>query len=64
MKKLKITKAQIRQGLRWSVFGMAALTMCVKVAEVGAYNSLQTMVDNPEVASYSSLVNDGYLIIK
>jgi hypothetical protein len=64
MKKMKITKKQLRQGLRWSVFGMAALTMCFKIAEVGAYNSLQTMVENPEVAVYSSLTTDGYLIVK
>ncbi len=56
MRKAKITKAQIMQGLRWAVFAMAALTMSVKIAEVSAYNSLQMMNENPEVATYSSLV--------
>jgi hypothetical protein len=60
----KITKTQITQGLRWAVFVMAALTMSIKIAEVAAYNSFRTIVENPEIAQFSTLVNSGYLIIK
>ncbi|MFK7779741.1 MAG: hypothetical protein QM490_01215 [Candidatus Gracilibacteria bacterium] len=60
----KITKAQVTQGLRWSVFIMAALTMSIKIAEVSAYNSFKMIIENPEIAQYSTLVNSGYLFIK
>ena len=60
----KVTKKHITQSLRWAVFIMAALTMGIKVAEVSAYNSLQLIIDNPEIAQYSTLVNSWYLIIK
>lgn len=60
----KVTKARITQGLRWSVFLMAALTMSIKIAEVSAYNSFRIIVENPDVASYSTLVNSWYLFIK
>lgn len=60
----KITKARITQALRWSVFVMAALTMSIKIAEVSAYNSFKIIVENPDVAQYSTLVNSGYLFVK
>jgi hypothetical protein len=61
---MKITKTQITQGLRWSVFIMAALTMSIKIAEVSAYNSFRIIVENPDIAQFSTLVNSGYLFIK
>lgn len=61
---LKITKEQVTQGLRWGVFVLAALTMSIKIAEVSAYNSFRIIVENPEVAQYSTLVNSGYLFIR
>lgn len=64
MKLKKPTKEQVTQGLRWAVFVMAALTMSIKIAEVSAYNTLKLIVENPEMAQYSTLVNSGYLIIK
>jgi hypothetical protein len=64
MKKMKITKAQVTQILRWSVFVLAAFTIGVKIAEASAYHSLHIMIENPEVSVYSILVNDGYLFIK
>lgn len=60
----KSTKNYITQSLRWSVFIMAALTMSIKIAEVSAYNSLQIIIANPEIAQYSTLVNSGFLLIK
>lgn len=43
---------------------MAALTMSIKIAEVSAYNSFRIIVENPDVAAFSTLVNSGYLFIK
>jgi len=43
---------------------MAALTMSIKIAEVSAYNSFRMIVENPDIAQYSTLVNSGYLFIK
>jgi hypothetical protein len=60
----KNIKEQITQVLRWAVFVMAALTMSIKIAEVSAYNSLKLILENPEIAQYSTLVNSGYLFIK
>ena len=60
----KSTKKHITQGLRWSVFTMSALTLSIKIAEVSAYNSLQMIIENPEIAQYSTLVNSGFLLIK
>ena len=60
----KRTKGYITQTLRWTLFIMAALTMSIKIAEVSAYNSLQIIVNNPDVAKYSTLVNSGYLFIR
>lgn len=60
----KVTKARITQWLRWSVFIMAALTMGIKIAEVSAYNSFKIIVENPDIAAYSTLVNSWYLFIK
>jgi hypothetical protein len=61
---IKITKAQVTQSLRWSVFVMAALTMGLKIAEAAAYNSFRVILENPDVAMYSTLVNSGYLFIR
>jgi hypothetical protein len=61
---IKITKKQVTQGLRWSVFIMAALTMGIKIAEVSAYNSFRIILENPDLAVYSTLVNSGYLFIR
>ena len=60
----KRTKNKITQSLRWSVFIMAAVTMSIKIAEAAAYSSLQIIVENPEIAQYSTLVNSGYLLIR
>ncbi|MDD2871800.1 MAG: hypothetical protein PHS49_07470 [Candidatus Gracilibacteria bacterium] len=60
----KITKQQVTQALRWSVFVMAAFTMATSIAEAAAYNSLQLIIRNPEIAQYSSLVNSGYLFFR
>ncbi|MBT3728609.1 hypothetical protein HOF65_02715 [bacterium] len=60
----KRTKNKITQSLRWSVFIMAAATMSIKIAEAAAYSSLQIIVENPEIAQYSTLVNSGYLLIR
>lgn len=60
----KSTKIKIQNGLKWGVFVMAALTMSVKIAEVSAYNSFKILVEHPEVAQYSTLVNSGYLFFK
>jgi hypothetical protein len=60
----KNIKEQITQVLRWAVFVMAALTMSIKIAEVSAYNSLKLILENPEIAQYSTLVSSGYLFIK
>jgi hypothetical protein len=57
----KLTKVQVQHGLRWAMFGLAALTMSVKIAEVSAYNTLQVHLANPEVSAYSTLVSTGYL---
>ncbi|MDP2090881.1 MAG: hypothetical protein Q8K30_04765 [Candidatus Gracilibacteria bacterium] len=60
----KITKKQAAQVLRWSVFCMAALTMGISIAEAAAYNSLQLIIRNPEIAQFSTLVNSGYLFFR
>lgn len=60
----KITKTQLQNGLRWSVFVLAAITMSIKIAEVSAYNSYKILVENPDIAQYSTLVTSGYLLIK
>lgn len=60
----KLTKPQITQCLRWSVFVMAALTMSFKIAEAAAYSSLQLIIANPDIAAYSTLVNSGYLLFR
>ena len=60
----KSTKKHITQSLRWSVFIMSALTMSIKIAEVSAYNTLQVIIENPEVAQYSTLVNSWLLFFK
>lgn len=60
----KRTKRHITQSLRWSVFIMAALTMWLKIAETAAYGSFQIILANPDIGQYSSLVNNGYLLIK
>ncbi len=60
----KITKTRITQSLRWSVFVMAALTMGLRIAEAAAYNSFIMILENPEIAQYSTLVNSGYLLIR
>lgn len=58
------TKHIITQSLRWSVFIMSALTMSIKIAEVSAAYSLELIIANPEIASYSAIVTHGLLIIK
>lgn len=60
----RITKKQAVQALRWSVFVMAAVTLGISIAEASAYNSLQLIIRNPEIAQYSTLVNSGYLFIR
>lgn len=60
----KITKKQVAQTLRWSVFVMAAVTMGLSIADAAAYNSLQLIMRNPEIAQYSNLVNSGYLFFR
>jgi hypothetical protein len=54
----------VSQILRWSVFIMASVTMSLSIANVAAYNSLQLISKNPEIAQYSTLVNSGYILIK
>lgn len=56
----KLTKKHLTQGLRWSLFIMTVITTSLKIAEVSAYNSLQIIVNNPEIAQYSSIVNGWY----
>lgn len=60
----KVTKLRIQNGLRWGVFVMAALTMSIKIAEVSAYSSFKIILEHPEIAQYSTLVNSGYLFFK
>jgi len=43
---------------------MAALTMGLRIAEAAAYNSFMMILENPEIAQYSTLVNSGYLLIR
>jgi len=57
----KRTKRHIVQTLRWSVFIMSALTMGLKIAEAAAYGSLKIIIENPEVAMYSSLANSSFV---
>ncbi len=54
---MKINKKYVREISYWAIFIMAALTMSVKIAEVSAYESLKILVDTPECAPYSYLVN-------
>lgn len=58
---IKVTKAHVTQSLRWAVFVMAALTMGLKIAEAAAYSSFRIILENPDIAVYSTLVNSGYL---
>lgn len=46
-----------RDFLHWFVFVAFALTITLKVIEVSAYESLKLLVDTPELAQYSYLIN-------
>ena len=54
---MKINKKHLREIAHWSIFIMAAITMTTKIVEVSAYESLKILVENPECAPYSYLVN-------
>ena len=54
---MKIKNKYAREIAHWAIFIMAALTMGTKIMEVSAYESLKVLVDNPECAPYSYLVN-------
>ncbi len=60
----KHTKKQITQTLRWSVFVMSAFTLAISIADASAYNSLQLIIRNPEIAQFSTLVNSWYLFFR
>lgn len=60
----KRIKRRITQSMRWSVFIMTALTMAIKIAETAAYESFKILVENPDIAEFSTLVNSGYLLIR
>lgn len=65
MKKISENKMEyLTQVLRWSVFIMASIAMSMSIANVAAYNSLQLIAKNPEIAQFSTLVNSSYIIIK
>ena len=54
---MKIKSKYIREIAHWAIFIMAALAMTTKIMEASAYESLKLLVDNPECAPYSYLVN-------
>jgi len=54
----------ISQTLRWSLFIVATLTLGIKIAEVSAYETVKILLQNPEIAEKSVLVQTGYLIIR
>ncbi len=56
-------KTHIIHSLRWMIAGLTALTLSIKIAEVSAYETLQLLIENPELAQYSTLVQTGYLIV-
>jgi hypothetical protein len=45
----------------WSIFVLAALTLTIKILEVSASNTLDIVIENPEISQYSRLVQTGYL---
>jgi len=56
-----INKHCVQQGMRWSIFLLAALTVSLKIAEVSAYETTKLIMTNPELGEYSQLVANGYL---
>lgn len=54
----------IGQTLRWALFIVAALTMSVKIAQVSAYETTLILLETPELAEKSILVQHGYLIFR
>ena len=57
----KLTKKQVTQISRWSIFVLSAITLAFSIAEAAAYNSLQLIIKHPEIAQFSSIVNSWYL---
>lgn len=57
---MKLRKKQIRQISHWLVFLFAATSMCFKIVEVSANETLKILVNNPECAQYSYLVTTWY----
>jgi len=51
------TKNIITQTWRWAIFIGTGLTMTMKIAEASAYESLQLIIANPEIAEYSAIAN-------
>jgi hypothetical protein len=51
----------VRNVGHWAIFLVAALTLTIKILEVSASNTLDIVVQNPEISQYSRLVQTGYL---
>jgi hypothetical protein len=54
-------KDVVRNIGHWSIFIVAALTLTIKILEVSASNTLDIVIQNPEISQYSRLVQTGYL---
>jgi len=50
--------------LHWCVFVFAGIALLFKFAEVSAYETTKILINNPEIAEYSHLVTNGYLIFR
>jgi len=51
----------LRNAAHWAIFIVAALTLTIKILEVSASNTLDIVIQNPEISQYSRLVQTGYL---
>ena len=51
----------LRNAAHWAIFIVAALTLTIKILEVSASNTLDIVIQNPEISQYSRLVKTGYL---
>tara|TARA_Y100001960_G_C14555031_1_gene767749 strand:- start:366 stop:557 length:192 start_codon:yes stop_codon:yes gene_type:complete len=58
---LKKHSEKIRNISHWTIFIFACLTLSLKMVEVSAHESAKLIVNNPDIAQHSSLVNSNYL---
>jgi len=57
---MKINKKVCRQVSYWLIFLFSSVAMWAKIVEVSANETFKILIQNPECAQYSYLVNNPY----